>query len=127
MVLNKGLLGGGFVEVYQPSLTNPTTDEVEASRTPTLTSSAFAKFGNVTHLSTDWVISEASDFNTTLWSSLNDTTNKVSITTGDLGGGQRYVRVRYKDNLGQYSEWSTPASFYTDTVTNDCSNYYRIL
>ena len=119
MVLNKGLLGGGFVEVYQPSLTNPTTDEVEASRTPTLTSSAFAKFGNVTHLSTDWVISEASDFNTTLWSSLNDTTNKVSITTGDLGGGQRYVRVRYKASDGTYSPWSATIPFTSPWVSPD--------
>jgi len=104
-------LAGGFGKIYTPSITSPTANQVLNTRTPTITSSTFSKYGNVTHASTDWQVSDASDFNTIRWESLNDSTNKTSITASDLGGGDRYVRVRYKTNTGVYSDWSTAILF----------------
>lgn len=107
----KKTISGGFGKIYTPSITSPTVNQVLNTRTPTITSSAFSKYGNITHASTDWQVSDASDFNTIRWESLNDSTNKTSITASDLGGGDRYVRVRYKTNTGIYSDWSTAVLF----------------
>jgi len=104
-------LAGGFGKIYTPSITSPTANQVLNTRTPTITSSAFSKYGNVTHASTDWQVSDASDFNTIRWESLNDSANKTSITASDLDGGDRYVRVRYKTNTGIYSDWSAAILF----------------
>lgn len=106
-----GKFSGGFTKVYKPSITSPTASQILASRTPTITSSAFAKYGVITHTSTDWQISDSSDFNTIRYQSLNNTSNKVSITTTDLAGGDRYVRVRYKASNGVYSDWSDAVLF----------------
>jgi hypothetical protein len=106
-----GKFSGGFTKVYKPSITSPTASQIVASRTPTITSSSFSKYGNITHTSTDWQISDDPDFNTIRWSSSDDTTNKTSITTADLAGGDRYVRVRYKASNGVYSDWSDAVLF----------------
>lgn len=111
MFNKSGKFSSTFTKVYTPSITSPTTNQITASTTPTITASAFSKYGNITHLSTDWQVSDSSDFNTIRWSSTNDTTNKVSITASDLAGGDRYVRVRYKASNGVYSDWSTPILF----------------
>lgn len=105
------LFGGSFTKIYKPSITSPTANAIASSRTPTITSSAFSKYGNITHASTDWQVSDASDFNTIRWSSSNDATNKTSITASDLSGGDRYVRVRYKASNGTYSDWSAAVLF----------------
>ena len=112
-----GKFSGGFVKVYTPSITSPTASQIVASVTPTLTASAFAKYGNITHASTDWQVSDASDFNTIRWQSLDDSTNKTSITTTTLAGGDRYVRVRYKASNGVYSDWSTAVLFTSPWAT----------
>jgi len=106
MFNKSGRYGGTFTTVYKPTITSPTASQIVASRTPTLTASAFAKYGNITHASTDWQVSDNIDFSTIRWSSLTDTINKTSITTADLAGGDRYVRVRYRANNGTVSEWS---------------------
>ena len=106
-----GKSGGSFTTVYKPSITSPTASQIVASRTPTITSSAFSKYGNITHSTTDWQVSDSIDFNTIRWSSTNDATNKTSITTSDLAGGDRYVRVRYKASNGSYSPWSDGVLF----------------
>ena len=111
-MLNKAaFLGGSFTKVYKPSITAPTVSQIVGNRTPTITSSAFSKYGNITHASSDWQVSDASDFNTIRWSSSDDTSNKLSITTSDLAGGDRYVRVRYKASSGVYSDWSDAVLF----------------
>lgn len=102
---------GGFTKVYTPSITSPTTNQIVGSTTPTITASAFSSYGRVTHSSTDWQVSDALDFNTIRWSSLDNSTNKTTITASDLQGGDRYVRVRYKASNGTYSDWSTPILF----------------
>jgi hypothetical protein len=111
MFNRSGKFSSTFTKVYTPSITSPTTNQITASRTPTITASAFSKYGNITHLSSDWQVSDSSDFNTIRWSSTNDTTNKVSITASDLAGGDRYVRVRYKASNGVYSDWSDAILF----------------
>jgi hypothetical protein len=117
-MLNKAaFLGGSFTRVYKPSITAPTTSQIVGSRTPTITSSAFSKYGNITHASSDWQVSDAPDFNTIRWSSSDDTSNKVSITTSDLAGGDRYVRVRYKASSGVYSDWSAAVLFTSPWAT----------
>jgi len=106
-----GKFSGSFVKVYTPSITSPTASQIVASRTPTLTASAFSKYGNITHASTDWQVSSSPDFYPVVWESLNNSSNKTSITAGDLGGGDRYVRVRYRANNGVVSEWSDAILF----------------
>lgn len=106
-----GKFSGGFAKIYTPSITSPTASQILASRTPTFTASAFTKYGRITHASTDWQVSDAADFNTSRWESLNDSTNKTSITATDLAGGDRYVRVRYKGSNGVYSDWSAAVLF----------------
>jgi hypothetical protein len=105
-------LAGAFTKIYKPSITSPTANQLLNTRTPTITSSVFSKYGNLTHASTDWQVSDASDFNTIRYQSLSNTTNKTSITTSDLGGGGRYVRVRYRASSGVYSDYSD-AVFFT--------------
>lgn len=106
-----GKYGGTFTAVYKPTITSPTASQIVASRTPTITASAFSKYGNVTHASTDWQVSDNIDFNTIRYQSLTDTSNKTSIVTDDLAGGDRYVRVRYRANNGKVSEWSDGVLF----------------
>ena len=111
-MLNKAaFLGGSFTKVYKPTITSPTASQIVGSRTPTITSSAFSKYGNITHASTDWQVSDASDFNTIRYQSLTNTTNKTSIVSSDLGGGDRYVRVRHRANTGIVSDWSDAVLF----------------
>jgi len=100
MFNKSGKFAGRFTAVYNPSITSPTVNQIVASRTPTITSSSFSKYGIITHTSTDWQVSDNIDFSTIRWSSLTDTTNKTSITTADLGGGDRYVRVRHRADNG---------------------------
>lgn len=108
---------GGFVKVYTPVITSPIANQTIANVTPTLTVSAFSKYGNINHASTDWQVSEVSDFSTVRWQSLNDSTNKTSITTTSIGGGNRYVRVRFRANTGLYSDWSAPIFFTSPAAT----------
>lgn len=111
------LFGGSFTRVYKPTITSPTASQIVGSRTPTITSSAFSKYGNITHASTDWQVSDASDFNTIRYQSLTDTTNKTSITSSDLAGGDRYVRVRHRANTGIVSDWSDAVLFTSPWAT----------
>lgn len=106
-----GKLSGGFSAIYKPTITSPTASQILTSRTPTITSSTFAKYGSITHASTDWQISDSSDFNTIRYQSLTDASNKVSITSTDLAGGDRYVRVRYRGSNGIISDWSDGVLF----------------
>lgn len=110
-------LAGAFVKIYKPSITSPTASQILSSRTPTITSSAFSKYGNITHASTDWQVASDSQFANIVWQSLTNTTSKTSIITGDLGGGTRYLRVRYKSNTGIYSDWSDAVLFTSPWAT----------
>ena len=111
------LFGGFFTRIYNPTITSPTASQLLNTRTPTITSSAFLNYGNIIHASSDWQVSDSSDFNTIRYQSLTDTTNKTSIITGDLGGGDRYVRVRHRANTGVVSDWSNAVLFTSPWAT----------
>jgi len=103
---------GFFKRVNTPSIISPTQNQLLITRTPTLTSSAFSSFGiGAVHGSTDWQVASSSDFSSIVWESLNNSSNKTSITAGNLGGGTRYVRVRYRSTEGLLSNWSSTVSF----------------
>ncbi len=107
-------MGGVFLQT--PSITNPTASEIDDTLTPTITASAFVSFGGMTHASTDWQVASDSGFSTIVWESLNDTTNKTSVTTTTLGGGERYVRCRYKSNTGFLSSYSSTVQWTSPWV-----------
>lgn len=69
----------GNISIATPTLA-VTGEPSAVPETPTLTTSAFATIpsGEDTHLSTDWEVRKASD-NSLVWSSYNNTTNKLSI------------------------------------------------
>ena len=114
-MFNKAKFSGTFTAVYKPTV-SVTVDSfgLTSNRTPTLTSSNFNKYGNITHQSTDWQVSDDPNIFTGTnlkYESLNNTSNKLSITTSDLGGGTRYARVRHRANNGVVSDWSNTFSF----------------
>ena len=108
-------MGGSFVAT--PSITSPTSGEIDDTPTPTIVASAFVAFGGITHAATDWEVASDSGFSSVIWSSLNNTSNLTTITTGNLGGGTRYVRCRYKSNTGLWSSWSTSIDYTSPWVT----------
>lgn len=112
-----GKFSGAFTKIYNPLITSPTASQIVSSRTPIVSSSAFSKYGTITHASTDWQVASDSQFANIVWQSLTNTTSKTSITTGDLGGGTRYLRVRYKSNTGIYSDWSDAVLFTSPWAT----------
>lgn len=106
------LLGGAATgAILQPSILSPGAGNITSTRTPPLVGSDFSSTPGISHASTDWQVASDSAFSNIVWQSLNDTTNKTSITTGDLGGGVRYVRVRYKGDNDVYSLYSSTVEF----------------
>lgn len=105
-----GKFSGSFTKVDKPSITSPSANAITASRTPTIVASGFSKYGNITHASSDWQVSSSADFSSIVWESLAAAAS-TTVTTGDLGGGDRYVRVRYRANNGVVSEWSDGVLF----------------
>lgn len=113
---------GTTLDIYTltPTLTVAGTP-TSIAKNPTLTTSAFAIYnGTDTHLSTDWQVIKNSD-GTTVWESLNNTTNKLSITSGDLAVSTEY-RFRARHNSTNYgsSAWveviGTTKAVFTPTV-----------
>ncbi len=77
------------VSVLAPTVVSPVAASTSVSRTPTLSTQAFAvSGGSDTHLGTKWKITRVSD-GVVLWDSGLDTTNKTSIAvpSGRLPGG----------------------------------------
>jgi hypothetical protein len=102
--------------VDQPIITAPTDGTVGVATDPNITTSAFTVMGTDTHASTDWQISDLSDFSNIVWQSLADTANleSISVPSGMLAlEATYYVRARHiGTNLGD-SEWSPVSSFVT--------------
>ena len=91
--------------------------DVAVNTTFTLTSSAYSDNLGYTHTSSDWQVSKASDFSTTVVNVTNDTSNLTSYeVTGGLDSADTiyYYRVRYRDNEDNVSNYSANQSF---TVT----------
>lgn len=106
------VLAAGIATPTNVSPANGTTDQ---NGSVTLTSNAFQWLGlSDTHLNSDWQVSAVSNFATTVFQSLNDTTNKTSIAATGLQVSQTYYwRVRHRGTNNGVSAWSTPTSFTT--------------
>ena len=75
--------------------------------TPLLTGNTFKVYNGVdTHISSDWQVVKVSD-SSVIWESLNDTQNKLSITTSTLPKNTDLIfRVRYKGAVYGSSAWT---------------------
>ena len=84
---------------------------------PVIVSSSFV--GANTHSRSDWQIASDILFNNIVEQLIDSPSSLNQYTPQTLAYNTLYyVRVRYKDNLNTYSEYSAPVSFYTDTQTN---------
>ena len=104
---------GNYV-VGTPSL----SADAALGETPTFTSSAFSAVGAVTHASSDWQVTLATDttFAAPVVQSMADTTHKVRWDGGPLQANTDYiVRVRH-NGAGISSAWSAVVTFKTKTT-----------
>jgi Leucine-rich repeat (LRR) protein len=112
------------VEVYwnqdgqppsQPSNVSPEDVATGVSITPTLRSSVFSDPDGDTPAASWWQITTtAGDYSSPVFDSGRDTTHLTSIVAPALNCSTVYYwRVRYQDNRGVWSDWSTEASFTT--------------
>jgi hypothetical protein len=85
--------------------------------TPTLQASSFLDPNpGDTHSSSHWQVDNNPDFSSPAFDSGETITEKTSMTlpSGHLAPSTVYYwRVRYKDNQGAWSPWSSPTSFVT--------------
>ncbi|MFC1998767.1 PKD domain-containing protein [Chloroflexota bacterium] len=112
----------------QPTNTAPANGASGVSLTPTLTSSAFADTdASDTHNASQWQITTtAGNYDTTVYDSGTDVTNKISIAVpaSTLTVNTTYYwRMRHRDNGIDWSAWSTETSFTTlNNAPNQPSN-----
>ena len=102
----------------QPANVSPTDGVVGISITPTLESSAFSDpNSDDTHASSRWQIATTSgDYSHPVFDSSTDSYHltAISIPSGTLDYSTTYYwRVRYQDNHGDWSDWSSQTSFTT--------------
>jgi hypothetical protein len=100
----------------QPGNTAPTAGATGVSLTPTLSSSAFSDpDSGDTHAATQWQVDDTPwDYVSPAFDSGTDATNltSISIPSGALTTSNLYWwRVRYQDNHGAWSDWSSETSF----------------
>lgn len=105
------------VSIVRPSVLTPSNGATGINATPTFTSSAFTTIptGSDTHASSNWRVKDTST-GTVVWSSLNDTVNKTSITvpSGILAVSKEYsVEVQYLGSILPASQWSVVTTFTT--------------
>ena len=101
-----------------PTVTSPADNATGLTTTVNATSSAFAMItGSDTHAASDWQIATDSSFTNIISQTVNDTTNKVSWTSGTLlNDTAYYIRVRHKGTTYGYGGWSAPNVFNTGSV-----------
>ena len=101
--------------IATPTNVSPTNGATDQNGSVTLTSSAFQWLGvSDTHLNSDWQVSTSTGFETTVFQSLADATNKTSIVATGLSASQTYYwRVRHRGTNNGVSAWSTHTAFTT--------------
>lgn len=108
------LFSTGVAVITQPSLTSPASGATGISRTPTLTSSAFAVTGGAdTHASSRWQVATDAAFTNLVVDSGNSTAAKTSYTLGiNLAYGTTYyARVMHTGATLGGSSWSAAIAF----------------
>ena len=100
----------------QPTSVWPASGASCATLTPTLRASAFSDLGEGdSHAASQWQITTvAGDYSTPIFDSTVDTSDLTRITIPYRVLNKHttcYWRVRYKDNHGVWSDWSTDACF----------------
>ena len=107
---------GGTPVIHTPSNVTPANAATIDIETPTLTGSPYYSLYGISMAASQFQVSTAADFATTVVSTGDRVGTSVAYT---LAGGLLsvstvyYWRVRYKDTEGMYSDWSLPTSFTT--------------
>lgn len=103
-----------------PTNSSPANNATGLTTTPKLTASAFSDGAlGSSQTAAEWQIYSGS---TLVYDSGTDTTDLASITvpSGKLTGGTTYTwKVRYEDNYGDWSSYSTATTFSVGTVVVD--------
>lgn len=102
--------------IQQPTNVSPTTGSTDIGATPALTGSAYYSIISSAMVAGQWQVSTASDFASTVVDTgdVAGTSVSYNVESGVLSTSTVYYwRVRYKDENGTYSEWSTATTFTT--------------
>jgi len=110
-----------------PTNSLPANAAIRQLLTPTLTSSAFSDPNPAdTHAASQWQITTTlGNYTSPTYDSGTDTTNKTSITipSSTLTYATTYYwHVKHKDNIGDWSSYSTQTSFTTAAQPNTPTN-----
>lgn len=107
----------GIDEILKPTNSTPAAGTTDLYDDLTLTASTFyTAYNGITHSASQWQVSTAADFSSTVISTGDDAVNLTSyqLTSGILVVDTTYYwRVRYKNSRGAYSTWSAGTSFVT--------------
>lgn len=113
---------GGTPVIRTPTNTAPAEAATGVMDGATLSASAYYSLYSIPMAASQWQVSTAADFATTVVSSGDRVGTSVEYTlAGDILAVSTvyYWRVRYKDAEGVYSDWSLPTSFTTAASFND--------
>jgi len=100
----------------KPTNVSPPDGQTGVLLTPTLSASSFTDPDGDIHKSTQWQITNTKgDYSSSLWDWTSDTDlESVKVPSGALDYSTTYWwHVRYKDNYGNWSDWSDETSFTT--------------
>lgn len=107
---------GSMPAVRMPINVSPTAGATGVDAAPTLSGSAYLSLYGVAMSAAQFQVSTVADFATTAISTgdVAGTSTSYAVTAGALVVNTvYYLRVRYKDAEGVYSDWSAPTSFTT--------------
>ena len=120
MLANSFVTGDISISTPSVSVSGAPSDVPES---PTISTSAFATIpvDEDTHLSTDWEVRKSSD-NTLVWSSYNNTTDKLSIT---VPSGVLEVSTSYKFRA-RHNGNNFGSSAYAEVVAATASSFFDL-
>lgn len=117
------LMVGG--ELYKINIVKaiPSTPEISATVlriginvTASIFASTFTADNDITHIATDWEISDDVNFGRIIAISTRDRVNKNSIDLSATASGMIYIRARFLASNKVYSEWSTAVALDTSLL-----------
>ena len=108
--------------VYKPTNVTPADGATDIGETPTLELDGYYNLYGFSQNDSQFQVSTASDFNTTVVDVNNGANITYQLTSGNLSTGTEYYwRGRTQDDQGNWSEWSNPTSFTTASAFKDYS------